>query len=82
MSTNSKPRFRRTLECLENRELLSGNPFTVPVLPSVPAQVRQFANQMQGNFNADRPARSHRSTRRRGPRTVGFTSTPRSGMSR
>jgi hypothetical protein len=53
MSANSKPRFRPTLECLESRELLSGNPFTVPVLPSVPAQVRQFTNQIQGNFNAD-----------------------------
>ena len=51
MSTNWKIRFRPTLEHLEARELLSGNPVTMPVLPSGTALVQQATNQMQINYN-------------------------------
>jgi hypothetical protein len=53
MCTTWKNRFRPMLESLESRELLSGNPVTVPILPSANALVRQATNQMQVNFNAD-----------------------------
>jgi hypothetical protein len=52
MSTNWKIRFRHTLEHFEAREVLSGNPLTVPVVPSGTALVQQATNQMQVNYNA------------------------------
>jgi hypothetical protein len=52
MSANWKVRFRPTLEHLEAREVLSGSPVTVPVLPSGGALVQQAANQMQIDYNA------------------------------
>jgi len=51
MSTNWKIRFRPTLDHLEDRELLSGNPVTVPVLPSGTAQLQQATNQMHIDYN-------------------------------
>src|SRR5262245_30863821 len=51
MSTNWKSRFRPTLEHLEARELLSGNPVTVPVLPAGIALVQQATNQMKIDYN-------------------------------
>src|SRR5262249_38345244 len=45
--------FRPTLEHLEARELLSGNPVTLPGLPSAPAPVQQALNQMQINYNIE-----------------------------
>jgi hypothetical protein len=44
--------FRPSLEHLEIREVLTGNPVTMPVLPSGRALVLQATHQMQIDYNA------------------------------
>jgi hypothetical protein len=56
MITTWNSRFRPTLDRLEAREVLSGSPITMPVVPAGTALVQQATNQMQINYNGIIPS--------------------------